>query len=124
MYAFTMNRKQTFLVIFYLLILAYSGCSNNTPKARDLVFFYMETCPSCENYQRAEKLGSRIFNLNKKSQWNGAAYNVANPENGAKLKKILTEKKLPDISRSLPLLILDNEYYNGYEAIEEILENL
>ena len=37
---------------------------------------------------------------------------------------ILTEKELPDISRSLPLLILDNEYYNGYEAIEKILGDL
>ncbi len=119
-----MKLKHSSLVTFYLLTLVYSGCSNNTPEARDLVFFYMETCPSCEDYQLAEKLGSRIVNLNKEDQWNGAVYNMANPGNRTELKRILTEKELPDISRSLPLLILGNDYYNGYEAIAEILEDL
>ncbi len=87
----------------------------------DLLFFYFETCPSCEQYIMADEYSEQIEMMNS---WKGASYNLANPANGKELKKVLQEKGLPDISRSLPILIFGNEFTNGYDEIGEKLEEL
>lgn len=115
-----LNKIALSLIITLSLIL--TSCKDQKP--RDLLFFYFESCPSCDEYIMAEKLNEEILRLNKKRDWNARFYNLITPESGAELKKILNEKGLPDISRSLPLLIIDNEYINGYDEIEEKLDML
>ena len=62
--------------------------------------------------------------MNRTGHWETGSYNLAVPENMPKLKSTLEELALPDISRSLPLLILDESYINGYEEIEKALQEL
>jgi hypothetical protein len=109
-------------VIAILLLL--SACLNSKAEKKDLFFFYLETCPSCEDYILADKLGGEIALLNKGREWNGGSYNVASPKNKSVLQDTLADKDLPDVSRSLPILIIGNEYLNGYEAIKEKIEEL
>ncbi len=88
------------------------------------MFFYFESCPSCEEYQLAEEYREKIEELNGSKPWRGLSRNLITPESAGELKTILKEKELPDISRSLPLLIIGNEYINGYTAIGEKLDEL
>lgn len=106
------------ILITLLSVFLLGCCSRNPVEERDLLFFYLETCPSCEDYKMAESLSEIVKNLK------GSTYNVANPENGAVLKTVLQEKELPDVSRSLPLLLIDDNFFNGYEEIQSELKKL
>ena len=108
--------KRYFKVFLGMLIFVTLSCSPKGTDKQDILFFYLETCPSCDDYKKAEELSGLVGK--------GASYNVANPENGKILRKVLEEKNLPDISRSLPILIMGEEYINGYEPIEEKLNQL
>ncbi|MDC7235521.1 MAG: hypothetical protein PQJ58_19990 [Spirochaetales bacterium] len=117
-----MKKRQSIILILIAAGAILFSCS--PAEKEDLLFFYFESCPSCDNYKLAEEYNEIILLLNKGKDWNAAHYNLITPESAAELKKILEEKGLPDISRSLPLLITGNEYINGYEAIGEKLEQL
>jgi len=114
------------LSIKYLLLLSvavlilFQSCDR--PEPQDLVFFYFESCPSCDEYKIAEEYNEEIQLLNKSRNWNARHYNLISPEAGAELKKVIAEKGLPDISRSLPLLIIGDDYINGYDEIGKRLE--
>lgn len=119
-----MQKRKTpasiYFTLFISLVLALTGasCSPSSDSKKEILFFYLETCPSCEDYKMAESLSEMVLELK------GKAYNVANPENGAILKTALHEKDLPDISRSLPLLLIDKAFFNGYEEIQTELIKL
>lgn len=108
---------------FLLIVLAFlSSCTPKEPP-RDLFFFYFESCAGCEDYEMAEDLAARIKKSAKK-EWNASSYNLVLPEGGETLKDVLEDKSLPDISRSLPILIVEDEFVNGYEKIDETLTEL
>lgn len=79
----------------------------------DLHFFYLELCPGCESYEMAEKISESVVQLG------GQAVNIIHDEDAQLLKSILTEKNMADISHSLPLLVLEDTYYVGYEEIAQ-----
>ena len=81
-------------------------------------FFYLELCPGCESYETAERISASIVSLG------GKALNIIHDEDAKTLKELLTEKNLSDISHSLPLLIVEDKYYVGYEEISDIVQNL
>jgi len=112
-----------YLLIPMVIFLLFS-CFSPAKPAKDLIFFYFETCPSCDDYIMAQKYSQKIVTLDKSRTWKGASYNLITPEAAQKLKSILQDKGLPDISRSLPLLIIGSEYINGYDAIGNKLEEL
>lgn len=105
-----------------LIITIFISISCSKKETQDLLFFYFESCPSCDEYKLAEVFNDNLYLLNKKSEWNARYYNLISPEGGEELKKVLSEKGLPDISRSLPLLIIGDEYVNGYDNIGEKLD--
>ncbi|MDA3957395.1 hypothetical protein [Oceanispirochaeta sp.] len=112
---------------FYLLLIMTFGlfsCFSAKETPQDLIFYYFESCPSCDEYILAEELSGKINNLNKKAKWDGTHYNLIVPQGVDRLKTTLKEKNLPDISRSLPLLIIGTDYINGYDAIETKLNEL
>lgn len=111
-------------VLFLIIVTIFISTSCSEKETQDLLFFYFESCPSCDDYKLAEDFNNKLDLLNKKGEWNAQHHNLISPEAGAELKKVLGEKGLPDISRSLPLLIIGNEYINGYENIGEKLELL
>lgn len=108
------------LIFFFSLLSLLSNCSrNDTDKvSRDLYFFYMELCPSCEEYQFADELASRVTDMG------GTALNIILDEDALKMKEILTEKGLSRISHVLPLLVEGEEYTVGYEDIFKKIETL
>jgi hypothetical protein len=115
------------LIRFFLLILltvSSLSCLSSKEPPRDLLFYFFETCPSCDDYILAEEFNEKINQLNKRSEWKGSHHNLVVPENVNLLKETLKEKQLPDVSRSLPLLIIDSEYINGYEQIGLKLDEL
>jgi len=109
-----------------LIILAalLSGCSAAGREKTDLMFFYLEPCASCDEYKTAEKFAGYVLTLDKKREWEGEYWNLVDPEGGKRLKSVLQEKELPDISRSLPLLIIGEEFINGYDEIGSTLKGL
>ena len=102
------------------LLVLLPGCEKNTGKG-EILFFYMESCPSCDEYRKAEELSAILQKMDRSRDWDTASYNIAIPENMPKLKDALRDRTLPDISRSLPLLIIDKGYINGYGEIEQTL---
>ncbi len=111
------------IITLTVLTVTLAGCMNQEDQA-SLLFFYLESCPSCDDYKKAEELSELLEKMDKSRQWKTGSYNLAIPENMPKLKATLEEMALPDISRSLPLLILDDTYINGYEEIEKTLLDL
>jgi hypothetical protein len=109
-------------VLILIIITIFISISCSEKETQDLLFFYFESCPSCDEYILAEEFSKDLLLLNKKGAWNAHHYNLISSEAGEELKKVLNEKGLPDISRSLPLLIIGDEYINGYENIGEKLE--
>ncbi|RDG32734.1 hypothetical protein DV872_07430 [Oceanispirochaeta sp. M1] len=109
------------MILLITMIFISISCSEK--ETRDLFFFYFESCPSCDDYKLAEDFNKDLLLLNKTSEWNARHYNLIAPEAGEALKKVLGEKGLPDISRSLPLLIIGDEYINGYENIGKKLDD-
>lgn len=114
------SAKISIFILLTIMIFISISCSEK--KTQDLFFFYFESCPSCDDYKLAEDFNKELLLLNKATEWNARHYNVIVPEAGEELKKVLSEKGLPDISRSLPLLIIGDEYINGYENIGKKLD--
>ena len=117
-----MKKNIPYRSLTVLTLLFLSVCSR--VEAGDLMFYYFESCPSCEEYKLAEELGGKVDTLNESDRWEGRSRNLISPDAARELKTVLKEKDLPDISRSLPLLIINNEYINGYEAIGIKLDKL
>lgn len=85
---------------------------------RDLYFFYLELCPSCDEYVAAEKMAEKVEKLG------GQASNIIGDEDAKVMKEVLDIKGLADISHSLPILIEGDEYLVGYEEISAEIDRL
>lgn len=94
------------------------SCSEDKVAEADIHFFYLELCPSCDEYVMAEELAESVIQLGGKSR------NIIHDDDAVIMRDLLTEKKLADISHSLPLLIMENEYFVGYEEISAVVDSL
>jgi hypothetical protein len=104
-------------------MLAAAGCSSPDPV--EVVFFYDEICPSCEDYIRAEEIAGRVVSLGRTNRAVSAeAHNTAIPSGQSRLAEYIEKHRLPDVSASAPLLFVDEEYTVGYEEIEAEVSRL
>ena len=111
--------KNTKIVISSLLaIFLLTSCvpKKEVVAEADIQFFYLELCPSCNEYVLAENLAEKVLSLG------GKALNIIHDDDAKTMKSILTEKHLADISHVLPLLVIENEYFVGYEEIADTLD--
>ena len=96
---------------------APAGCTRSGEPER-VAFFYQEVCPSCEDYQRAERIAGRVFTLGRRSRAITAeAHNLLDQPSLDRLEEVLRQAGLPDISRSVPLLVVNDRYIVGYEEM-------
>lgn len=102
-----------FFPLFFLTFLLFS-CRPE----RDLHFFYLELCPSCDEYVAAEKMAEKVEEIG------GHALNIIQDKDAIAMKDVLEGKGLADIARSLPLLIEGDRYFVGYDDIEAELVRL
>ena len=92
----------------------------------EIAFYYMELCPGCDSYQKAEMLRGMVFSMTMTKTYTGESYNMGHGDNEASdtLFENFEKRGLPDISYSLPLLFVGDEYFVGYDEIEEKLRLL
>lgn len=91
----------------------------------EIVFFYDEICPSCEDYARAEDIAGQVVSLGRWTQRVKAeAYNAAAEIGSTRLNAYIVQHGLPDVSGSVPLLFVGREYTVGYEEIEAAVAQL
>lgn len=108
-----------------ILFGAATGCSNDTDReVTTVLFFYEEICPSCDTYQAAERIAGDLAGLNATDRFKADSYNIADPRNRRKLLEALEQRQLPDISRSLPILLVNDRYMVGYDEIREAVDGL
>ena len=106
-----------------LYLLAVIGCGPS--ETVDILFFHDEICPSCDNYKRAEMITSRIYSLKGTGiRYNVGAHNMIDPKTPPKLIEELEARGLSDVSNSIPIILIDDAYYAGYEDIEEAVNKL
>lgn len=112
--------KMKFILISFLLAGLLVSCveKKGIVSEADIYFYYLELCPGCESYEMAESISGSVV------QMGGQAVNIIHDEDAQMLKSVLTEKNMADISHSLPLLIVEDEYYVGYREIQNVILSL
>jgi len=122
--------KTTFLKIpvlsalTLLLLLPFSACQE-TVIEQEIYFFYMEHCPGCESYIMAEELSATVSLLAEKNKTvTGETLNLIRDDDALRMKTILEEKNLAEISYVIPLLVVNDSYVAGYEEISEKVTEL
>ena len=99
------------------------GCSKTKPI--DLAFFYMEICPACETYQKAESIAGYVAAAWREHKHvKGRSYNIATPQHVDALRTLIKERGLPDLIGAIPVLIVDSTYYLGYDDIEKAVRHV
>lgn len=115
-------KKFITIALSLCLVSLFFSCSEKQQEeaavVADVHFFYLELCPGCESYEMAEKISESVV------QMGGQAVNIIHDEDAQLLKSILTEKNMADVSHSLPLLIIEDKYYVGYEDIAQLVSTL
>lgn len=110
--------------VFVLVLILVSGCQKPAAK-HEVYFFYMEICPGCESYKTAKNLSSAVVRIVKKNKSiTGEALNIIDAGDSDCMMEILKKKNLTRISYAVPLLIVDDTYFVGYEEISEKLTEL
>jgi disulfide oxidoreductase YuzD len=120
-----MKKLRLLLSLLLSMSLFLSCTPEKSLPETEVYFFYMEHCPSCDEYIMAEELSSTINTLVKKNKsFSGEAINIILDKHAQKMKEILTGKDLANISHVLPLLVVNDEYFVGYEEISEKISSL
>ena len=113
------------LAITCLFLGAACNRSRTEIEIVDVQFFHDEICPSCETYQTAMDIGGALTSLSqKRKDLSVEIHNMIDPQTPAVLKEQLELRGLPDVSRSIPILLIDSTYVSGYENILEAVEEL
>lgn len=94
-----------------------------------IAFFYLETCPSCEEYVQAKKIEAMLKDAAKKGYfpWTKihlVSTNVLQAEHLQQLQAYIEEGDFPDVSRSLPVIFVNKELVVGYDEIEILVKGL
>ncbi|MDC7223218.1 MAG: hypothetical protein PQJ60_05710 [Spirochaetales bacterium] len=106
------------VIPLFMLMFLIGGCAK--APSREIGFFFLETCPGCESYERAGELNGLVILLNGSGEYSGRGWNMAfaDPEGNETLSRMIEERGLPDLSYALPLLFIGDEYFVGYDDIE------
>lgn len=101
-------------------LLLIGSCSRAEAKtaSADIHFFYLELCPSCEEYEMAEDLAAQVAKMG------GRSLNIIMAEDAEEMRAVLTEKGLADIAHVLPLLVEGKKYMVGYDEIAQRIDDL
>ena len=115
-----MKRKALLMMTAFFMIIA---CER---KARlTLTFFYLEVCPSCKTYQRAENILSRLSRLQSESRYIvRQTYQLLSKETKELFLQHATKNKVPGGKRYVPILFVDDRYFYGYDEIEGALSEM
>jgi len=112
-----------FLLYFSIVFQLYSLDQSNV--IMEIYFFYMEICHGCDSFITAEQFSAIVDNLSKNiTTITGESFNIINENNSKQKKEILEQKNLSQLSYVLPLLIINESYFVGYEEIGEKLFEL
>ena len=105
------------------VVVALAACGGRDPV--EIAFFYDEICPSCDDYVIAEDIAGRVVSLGRLNRRVRAeAHNAATATGQARLAEYVDQHAVPDISASMPLLFVGEEYTVGYEEIEDRVAEL
>jgi hypothetical protein len=108
-----------------LIVSLISGCGPNESDIVDVQFFHDEICPACETYKTAINIGNALLSLAKKHKdIRVELHNMVDPATHSKLREQLEERGLPDVTNSIPIILIDNTYYTGYENILVAVDEL
>jgi len=113
-----MNNLRKLFAVIILTMVSFSCAEEKKPAEADIHFFYLELCPGCDDYVLAERISAEVLSIG------GTALNIIHDEDANRMREILTEKKLQEISHVLPLLVIEDSYIVGYEEIVKKLEEL
>jgi len=107
-------------VVLLTGLIACSPVACGRTKAIKLAFFYMEICPACEDYQRAERIAGYVTAAWREHKHvEGENFNIVSPQHVDALEALVKEHNLPDLKNEIPVLIANTSYYVGYDDIEE-----
>lgn len=92
-------------------------------------FFYMESCPSCDEYVLAETIRDTFIEAQRKGYlpWSEVSFsssNILTEGQVEELDQFLRDEDLPAVGLSLPLLVINDSIVVGYDEIEILLESL
>lgn len=116
------NAAGTFLLLFILLCLSNCGKSD---EPLQMAFYYENVCASCEGDADFFALYNRCLSPEEKEALNVeiATYNVFMESCRDRYEKESERLGIPG-ETSLPVLIIGEQWYSGYENMEEALRFL
>lgn len=94
-----------------------------------IAFFYLETCPSCDDYVQAKRIEAMLKNAAKNGYfpWEKIhliSTNVLQNEHLKQLQSYIEDGDFPDVSKSLPVIFVNQELVVGYDEIEKLVVGL
>ena len=121
-----LNRKRNLIFVAILVsvfVLFCFGCTRG--EVTDARFYYLEICPGCESYKTAERIATRLHGAARRNRlFEAQATNMLDASALPELVSELERRGLPDISRSVPILLIDDRYHIGYEDIEKAIAEI
>jgi hypothetical protein len=110
------------MMVLLLVMLSAGGCSKKNPLK--ISFYYFETCPSCNEYTTAERLSENIAILDKRNRdISAVSRNCLNQEYMDELFDELEKLKIDEFI-DFPVLLLNDTYIIGYDAISKRIGQL
>lgn len=110
------------MIVLLLVMLSAGGCSKKNPLK--ISFYYFETCPSCNEYITAERLSENIATLDARNRdITAVSRNCLNQEYMDELSDELEKLKINE-SIYFPVLLVNDTYVTGYDAISERIGQL
>ena len=110
-------RVVSLMLIPLIAMMTVSGCDKK--ESIEILFFYFETCPSCNEYITAERLTEIIATLDARNRnISAVSRNCLNQEYMDELSEELEKRKIDD-SLDFPILLVNDTYVTGYDAISK-----
>lgn len=111
-------------VLLFFAFLGFSACSKSDEPLQ-VAFFYENVCASCEGDADFFALYNRCISSEEKEELNVeiATYNVFMDSCREQYEKESKRLGIPG-ETSLPVLVIGQQWYSGYENMEEALRLL
>lgn len=125
----TGKKAERWIVIFLAAVIftAVFGCPVSVSAGDPLrvEFFYQEVCASCDGTEEFFDIYRDTFSSEERSRMNVdiASYNVFLDSNREYYQKRAKEQGIPQ-NTALPVLIVEDRWVSGYDAIEDSLKEL